>query len=126
MSPRSSRVQRGVKRVTLAAVVLAVGSIVGVLAITPRPSQIEPSAVVVANESTARRAVDAYAARYTGVARHYAAGTSSVQRAVDTYAARYEAIARHYRNLGHSSQRGMAAYAARCTGLAQHYAATTE
>ncbi|MEA3376158.1 MAG: hypothetical protein U9R72_08195 [Chloroflexota bacterium] len=99
MSAESGRVERWVKRFVVAVIVLAVGSMVGILAITPPPAELEPAAVAAADEASMRRTIDAYAARYTGMAENYLAGS-------------------------HSSLRAMDAYAARCNGLAEHYAAT--
>ncbi|MFO7741799.1 MAG: hypothetical protein R6X31_05730 [Anaerolineae bacterium] len=149
MSAESGRVERWVKRFVVAVIVLAVGSIVGFLVITPRPAEIESAAVLAAEEASLRRsidayaarytgmaenylagshsslrAMDAYAARYTGIAEHYAASSESTQRAMDAYAARYTGMAARYTTKSHSSQRAIDAYAARCNGLAEHYAAT--
>jgi hypothetical protein len=149
MSAKSSSVQRWIKRFVVVVIVLAVGSMVGVLAITPRPAEIESAAVVVAEEASMRRSIDAYAARYTGLAEHYTTASHSSPRGMDAYAARYTGMAAQYsppedtlqrsrdayaaRLTGlaedhaaksHSSQRGMNAYAARYTGLAEQYATT--
>jgi len=124
MSAKSSRAQRWIKRFVVAAIVLAVGSMVGVLATTPRPAEIGPAAVVAADEDTARRSWDAYAARYTGMAAHFSPREDALQRGRDACAARLTGLAEEYAAGSHSSQRAMNAYAARYTGIAEHFAAT--
>jgi hypothetical protein len=123
MSAKSSSVQRWIKGFVVVVIVLAVGSMVGVLAITPRPAEIESAAVVVAEEASMRRSIDAYAARYTGLAEHYATASHSSPRGMDAYAARYTGMAARYSAPEGALQRGMNAYAARCTGMAERYAA---
>lgn len=149
MSAKSSSVQRWIKRFAVVVIVLAVGSMVGVLTVTPRPAEIESAPVVAAEEASFRRSLDAYAARYTGLAEHYinknssrersinayaarytgmavrySTSESALQRGRDAYAARYTGLSRHHTDRTRSSQRSMNAYAARCTGIAEHYAAT--
>lgn len=147
MSARSRSMNQWVKRVVIAVIILAVGSMVGVLALSPRPAQIESA--VVADEAAVRRSIGAYAARLTGLADHYSAATTGRQRGVAAYGARYAGMAEHF--LGKSgmspraiaaysarcagavgsdtgtslvSQRAIDAYAARCAGIAEHYAST--
>ena len=151
MTTRTSSLKRWLSRLLVALVMLGVVSAVGLLAITPRPAEVESSAVVAAGEAGRSRSNDAYAARYAGLARHYTASlmpaqraaeayaarcqgiadhyeapSRSSQRAIDAYAARYDGLAHHYGGAAHSSQRGMDAYAARCAGLGQHYTATAK
>lgn len=151
MSAKSSSVQRWIKRLVVVVIVLAVGSLVGVLTATPRPAEIEPAPVVAAEEADLRRSIDAYAARYTGMAERYAgtlhvsgratdayaarcaglarfhdASTEAGQRSLKAYAARCTGMAERYAGKIYSSQRAISAYAARCAGLAEHYASTGE
>lgn len=124
MSASSRRSQPWIKRVAVVIAVLVVASIVGVFAISPDPSETEPGAVVAGDEASARRSVDAYAGRLTGMADRYLAKTGMSQRAVDAYAARQSGMAEQYLGKIGMSQRAIDAYAARYTGTAEHYLAT--
>ncbi|MBS3784068.1 MAG: hypothetical protein KGY78_06460, partial [Anaerolineae bacterium] len=93
MSSRPDVLKRWLKRFLIALVILAVGSAVGVLSLTPRTTDTESSAVVVADADAARRGMDAYAARYSGLAQHYASRSDAARRATDAYAARYAGLA---------------------------------
>ncbi|MEK7784324.1 MAG: hypothetical protein AAB658_02710 [Chloroflexota bacterium] len=68
----------------------------------------------------ARQAIDAYAARWDGLAQMY----TNVQRAANADAARWTGLAEAYAKSG-DAQQAMDAYAARWAGLAQLYAEPT-
>jgi hypothetical protein len=68
-----------------------------------------------------RRAVEAYAERWTGLAEHYAAREANRQQAASADAARWTALAQHYAEAQASRERSWAAYAARYNGLAAAY-----
>lgn len=148
MRARWSSTQGWVKGIAVVIAVLAVGAVIGFLTFDPRSAEIESVAVVSADEVGARRSIDAYAARYAGLAEHYAAGdlrsersrrayaaryaglaqhhasaSEAARRSIRAYGARYTGIAEHYTGKRHSSQRGMDAYAARCAGMAERYLA---
>ena len=118
MSANTSSVQQWIKRVVAAVAILGVGSLVGILALNPRPAEIESAVVVAADEATVRRSLDAYAARYAGIAQHYAARGEALEHSRDAYAARYTGLAEHYAGLGEALRRGRDAYAARYAGMA--------
>lgn len=92
-------------------VVLAVAAIVLVLVflVNPPVHSIESSASV-------QRGMDAYAARYSGLAEQHLA----MQRGIDAYAARNAGLAEI-----HASQRSIEAYTARNAGLAAYYNTAT-
>jgi len=125
MSTHSPVLKRWVTKLVIAITIVAVGSMVGVLAITPRPAETEPAPAAAADEASLRRSTDAYAARYTGLAVHYA-GSEAMRRGMVAYAVRYTGMAEHYAAQTDSSQRAMDAYAARLTGMAEHHLAAGE
>jgi hypothetical protein len=71
--------------------------------------------------SAAERAQAADAARWTGLAQHYAAQPAPRQRALAADAARWTALAQHYAAQHAARQRALDADAARWTALALYY-----
>ncbi len=126
MSAKSRSFNRRAKRLLVAVIVLGSASLVGVLAITPRSAELDSPSHALAGEASMRRSVDAYAARYTGLAEYYDAAKNALERGREAYAARLTGQAEQALTKGHSSALGMEAYAARCAGIAEHYAATTQ
>lgn len=77
-SAESRSVRRWLERFLVAAIVLAVASAVGVVQLASCPAEVESSGVIPAEHPTgglcgAKRAAGAYAARFAGIAKHYAA-----------------------------------------------------
>jgi len=126
MRARWSSTQGWVKGIAVVVAVLAVGAVIGFLTFNPRSAEIESAAVVSADEGGRRRSVDAYAARYAGLAEHYAAGDLRSERSRSAYASRYAGMAEHYAGRVASSERAVSALAARYAGLAQHHASGSE
>ena len=74
-SANSPVVKRWSKRVLVAMSVLVVGLIVGILMVPPPPAETQ-SVVVVKKEDSAQRAIEAEAARYSGLAEFYLADSA--------------------------------------------------
>jgi hypothetical protein len=124
MSGKSAVLKRWLKRLVVAVVILAVGSILGTLLNPFAPGEIQSAEVVAVKEEAARRGVDASAAPYAALAEQYAAASMSALRSFDARAARYYGkMAEFYAAESASALRGMDAAGARYAGLAEFYAA---
>jgi glutamine synthetase len=122
MSAHTFVLEQWSKRLFVAVSVLLVGLIAGLLAITlPRAASLS-SAVVIEDQASILRGIDADAARYTALAASYAARSDGLQHGIDASAARYTALAASYGARSDARQRGIDASAARYTALATHFA----
>jgi hypothetical protein len=121
MLVNSPIIKRWFKRFLVATTILAVGSILGVLAITPPPVATQSAVVVTGNGDSLQRGIEANAARYTALAEYYSAEADNLQRTFDADTARYTALAKYYVTEDDDRQRGIDASAARYTALAKYY-----
>jgi hypothetical protein len=129
MSTNTPVVNKWSKRFPFALIILAVGLILSYLLIAPAPA-FTRSKLFSGNENNAvsneaaqlQRGWDAYAARYTAMAKSFSASSLSNQRGMDAYAARYEAMAKAHTSMEAAKmQRAIDAYAARYNAMIQHF-----
>ena len=109
------------KRFFVAVVVLLVGLIAGVLVMTLSRAESLSSAVVIEDQASIQRGIDASTARYTALAAHFAGKSDGLQRGINASAARYSALAAFYGAKSDALQRGIDASAARYSALAAFY-----
>lgn len=131
MSANTPVANRWSKRFPFALIILAVGLILSYLLIIPLPALTRSAAIirneisVVSNEAVQiQRGWDAYAARYTTMAKQYAVRNNSNQRGLEADASRYTAMAEAYTAMEAAGiQRAINAYAARYTAMAEAFTA---
>ena len=126
MSANSFVLKRGFDGLLVAAALVAVGLIVGILVIMPKAGTL-PTAVVAEAESSIQRARDAATARYAAMDAFYGAATGdNLLRSRDASAARYQAVGAFYTAKAESDLlRATEADAARYGAMDAFYGATT-
>ena len=127
MSANSFVLKRGLDGLLVAATMVVIGLIVGLLVIRPMAGTL-PVAVVAEVEDSVLRAGDAAAARYAAMDAFYGATTGdNLQRSRDASAARYAAMDAFYgATTGDSLQRSRDAAATRYAAMGEYYAAAKE
>ena len=152
MSTNTTIANKVTKQYPFVLIFLAIAFVLSYLVIAPAPTISRQVAAVPANGSSFERGMDAYTARYQGMAKAYAAkeasstisaqrsrtaevarlnGTAKAfaemeaarfQRSWDAYAARYTAMGKQY-IVSKNIQRGWNTYAARYQAMADQFAA---
>jgi len=122
MSTTTPVAEKWTKAFPIALLVLALGLVLSYSLISPHPITI-PSASVSSSVSSLGAGWEADAARYTAMAKIYAAQTANIQRGRDADAARYTAMTNRYIVSTAGIQRGYEADAARYTAMAELYTA---
>lgn len=120
MSTNTPVVNKWIKGVPFALILLAVGLILSYMIVNPLPAT-PWNAPVHENGSSIQRGLEADAARYTAMAEFYTAQEASIQRGLEADATRYTAMAQYYATLNDSIQRSLESDAARYTAMAQYY-----
>jgi uncharacterized membrane protein len=124
MSANSFVLKGGFNGLLVAATMVAVGLIVGVLVIMPMAGT-QPAAVVADVEDSIQRAREAAAARYAAMDAFYGATTGdNLQRSREASAARYAAMGAFYAAREAANiRRGVDASVARYAAMGEYYAA---
>jgi hypothetical protein len=122
MSAHTFVLEQWSKRLFVVVAVLLVGLVAGLLAINLPRAESLPPAVVVENQPSILRGIDASSARYTALADYFGAQSDALQRGIDASSARYTALATHFGAKNVGLQRGIDASAARYTALATYIA----